>query len=162
MTLLKIGGSTRTPRSLPASEAPPQLFFGLSEPALPGQGDRKFRAGFWSQSLSGGAPTTSLHLFKCSRPSIQSVKSTPEKSLRGSLFCVLSQESRHIEYFLGLRKWGFGWAGKKFRLKHLMVFSAPSTRPFLEDLGFYFSGVSIFTICVQDRAKLRPILPKHF
>ena len=50
---------------------------------------------------------------------------SPRKSLCGSLFCVLSQEMRHINFFLGAQN-GVFWAGaKKFMLKHFMRFFGP-------------------------------------
>ena len=50
---------------------------------------------------------------------------TPRKSLCVSLFCVLSQERRDINFFLGAQDWG-SWVGaKKFMLKKLMCFFRP-------------------------------------
>ena len=52
----------------------------------------------------------------------------PRKSLCGSLFCVLSQEMRHINSFLEARNRAFWVGGKKFMLKKFMrcdAFSSP-------------------------------------
>ena len=53
---------------------------------------------------------------------------SPWKSSCGSLFCVLSQKMRHINFLLGPPKWGF-WVGcKKFMLKKFMCFFRPLSR----------------------------------
>ena len=49
----------------------------------------------------------------------------PQKDLCGSLICVLSQEMRHIDFFPGAPKWGFGWGGKKFMLEKSMCVFFP-------------------------------------
>ena len=49
----------------------------------------------------------------------------PRKSLCGSPFCVLSQEMRHINFFLGVQTGAFRVRGKKFMLKSLCAFSVP-------------------------------------
>ena len=51
---------------------------------------------------------------------------SPGKSLCGSLFCVLSQEMRHINFLLGAQNGVFCWVGaKKFMLKKFMCFLCP-------------------------------------
>ena len=46
----------------------------------------------------------------------------PRKSLCGSLFCVLSQEMRHINFFLGGPKWGVLGEGQKVYVEIVYVF----------------------------------------
>ena len=53
---------------------------------------------------------------------------TPRKSLCGSLFCVLFQEMRHINSFLGAQIGVFWVGGEKFMLKNVMCFFSPLTR----------------------------------
>ena len=58
------------------------------------------------------------------RPAFWPQKSS-RKSLCGSLFYVLSQEMRHISFFLGAQN-GVFWVGtKKFMLKKFMCFFGP-------------------------------------
>ena len=56
------------------------------------------------------------------------------KSLCRSLFCVLSQEMRHINIFSGGPEWGFWVGAKKFMLKKLMGFFCPFSTLELEPL----------------------------
>ena len=53
------------------------------------------------------------------------IPKSPRKSLCGSLFCVLSQEMRHINFFLGAKVGGFGWGPKSLCRKSLCAFSVP-------------------------------------
>ena len=52
---------------------------------------------------------------------------SPRKSLCGSLFCILSQEMRHINFLGGggVQNGGFWVGGKKFMLKKFMCFFRP-------------------------------------
>ena len=50
---------------------------------------------------------------------------SPRKSLCGSLFCDLSQEIRHINFFLGAQKGGFWVGAKRFMLEKFMCFFRP-------------------------------------
>ena len=52
-------------------------------------------------------------------------QNSPRKSLCGSLFCVLSQKMRHINFFLGTQIGGFWVGAKKVMLKKFMCFFCP-------------------------------------
>ena len=53
-------------------------------------------------------------------------QNSPEKSLCGSLFCVLSQEMRHINFFSGGPQWGILGGGQKVYVeKSLCAVSVP-------------------------------------
>ena len=45
-----------------------------------------------------------------------------KKCLCGSPFCVLSQEVRHINFFLGAQKGAFGGGGRKVHVEKFDVF----------------------------------------
>ena len=52
---------------------------------------------------------------------------SPRQSLCGSLFCVLSQEMRHINFFSGGPKWGVWGGGQKVYVEKVYVlFRSPS------------------------------------
>ena len=53
---------------------------------------------------------------------------SPRKSLCGSPFCVLSQEMRHINFFLGAQHKGFRAGAKKFMLKKFICLFCPLTK----------------------------------
>ena len=59
----------------------------------------------------------------------------PRKSLCGSLFCVFSQEMRHINFFLGAQYGAFWVGAKKFMLKKFMCFVRPLVA--VRDLAFF-------------------------
>ena len=68
----------------------------------------------------------------------------PQNSLCGSLFCVLSQEMRHINFFLGVQN-GVFWVGaKKFMLENFMCFSVP----------IFLSTINFFTVFTRGPANL--------
>ena len=72
----------------------------------------------------------------------------PRKSLCGSLFCVLSKEMRHINFFLGAQDGAFwvGGGGKMFMLKKFMCFFCPkSFLPTMVSGGPLFSRPLCFT-----------------
>ena len=65
------------------------------------------------------------HLGRCFRP-------LPRKSLRGSPLHILSQEMRHIDFFLGAENGGFWVGAKKIMLKKFMCFFSVPYGSFLK------------------------------
>ena len=84
---------------------------------------------------------------------------SPRKKLCGSPFCVLSQEMRHIIFFLGAQN-GVFWVGvKKFMLKKSCAFRPPK---YLRDGFFSDVGVRRSYALAMRIPNPSPILDKTF
>ena len=94
------------------------------------------------------------------------LKIYPKKSLCGSLFGVLSQEMRRINFFLGVQENGAFWVGgKKFMLKKFMCLFGPLQKRIPKDATSFACNVQetpTRRTCPKSTAFVRPPFVRQY